>query len=86
MVIRPLVRMGQGLSALMERDAAYFKRQGGQRYSRFREDIRLIVGGALAAAFVVSAFTGHIDVAYVNSAITLIAAVIGGVVAKYLLV
>ena len=86
-MLRPLMRIGKGgLSALKKEDSGYFKGKAGGR-SHFRDDIRLIAGGALAAAFVASAFTGHIEIPYVSdAAVTVVAAAAGGIGAKYLLV
>lgn len=79
--------MGKGISALKQKDPQYFLTRGGSKRSHFREDVRLIAGGALAAAFVASAFTGHIDFPWLSdSVVTFLAAVIGGVGAKYVLV
>ena len=84
-MLKNVLGIGRGLT---RRDADYFtntSRKG--RHSRFREDLRAIVGGALAAAFLAAAFSNLIPNTFLSDeAVTASAALAGGVMGKFFLV
>jgi hypothetical protein len=84
-MFKSLGRMATGgAKILTERDSRYFTARGDAGHSHFREDIRAIAGGALAAAFIVAALAQvvpHFD----GTLAPTVAAILGGVAGKTLL-
>lgn len=86
--IKSIRRMADGgLKSLKERDHGYFTEPRGRAgRSYFREDVRNIVGGALAAAFIATAITSFVHIPVISEgAFAAIAAVIGGFAGKTVL-
>lgn len=84
-----MIRVIKGVARLRVNDPKYFVGDAGaaDRPSHFRQDLRAIVGGALAAAFVASALSGYVEIPHISdSFLTLIAGILGAVGAKYILV
>ena len=84
-MLKSLLRIGDGVK---RRDTEYFTNASGATHrSRFREDVRAIVGGALAAAFLAAAFANFVPNSLISDgAMTGIAAVAGGIGGKLFLV
>jgi hypothetical protein len=84
-MLRNLWSIGDGVT---RQHSAYFtKPVGVTNRTRFREDIRAIVGGALAAAFLAAAFAGWVPNSFMSDGtMAAIAAVFGGVAGKVFLV
>jgi hypothetical protein len=84
-MLKSLLRIGHGVK---RRDSEYFTNASGATHrNRFREDIRAVVGGALAAAFVAAAFTNLVPNSLISDgAMTVAAALAGGIGSKLFLV
>lgn len=88
-MVQTLVRLTKGLSDLKSDNTRYFTEPAvsGGTHSHFRQDLRAIVGGALAAAFVAAAFTSVVELHFVSDTVfTFLAGVIGAIGGKYALV
>lgn len=84
-MLRNILSIGDGVK---RRDSDYFtKPNGHSNRSRFREDVRAILGGALAAAFLAAAFAGWVPNSFISDgAMAALAALFGGVAGKLFLV
>lgn len=84
-MLKHLLQIGDGLK---RRDSDYFTNKSGRLHrSRFREDVRAIVGGALAAAFLAAAFSNLVPNSIISDgAMAASAALVGGVAGKLFLV
>jgi hypothetical protein len=82
-----LRRMATGVTQLLKDDRDYFTEgRGTNGHTHFREDIRAIVGGALAAMFVVAALANLTNVPELSGTIVTVAvAGIGGVAGHFVL-
>lgn len=79
-------RMAVGVKkSLLHRDPSYFTAGSGHAgHTHFREDIRAVIGGAFAAAFIVAALANLTQVPALSGTIaTVLAAGIGGVAGHF---
>jgi len=84
-MLKHLVSIGTGLT---RGDSDYFTNASGSEHrSRFREDVRAIVGGALALGFLAAALANLVPNSFISDGLmTAIAALAGGIGGKIFLV